>query len=795
MLKKLPVLIAVLLSQVFFLYSQDIEPRGDIRCLQYPEPFNNKDYPDTNYIDMGMCMDGDTLRLSFVLENTGDVELKLKNSFPSFYLGKLDDQPSFPDHWNDLTTDAGVQRNIPAGVKDTLNILFIPDQSVQPDKDKIVLLRIGIYPNLPDIDENNLTTEDLVSNKMYKIIFRKTNRPVDGFEDTYDFGNVYVNSEDTAWFDWRVQNSTLIQQKIFSEDSVWLSPKALSDPEIFFVDFYNSDVIYPAGVKRTIKKWRIGFHPVKPEEASLEVNLGYHPDPGNPDSVEIVKLTVTGKGVVQNIKTRADRAFNIDSIYDGRLTNGERVKVIDFGKIWLGEFKYAELPFFNAGSLPFLPKDQYILEEQSSKTDKYFEITVPLGDLDDYLIPGDTTKKSVVFKFQGDTSGVYTARYVVESDIDRYNVRGYPESVKKLTYLLKAEVIEPKLSITRDTVDFGYVVVIPDLDCPKTIVDSVIIKNTGNAILKVGSITIDQPDYHFESSPQLIDEIMPHDSKVVSLTFSTKGATDPGTFEGNLVISNTNAFPPNNSKTIKLIARGIAPQKTNVSISRELKARPGRIISVPVLIDGKNVSVSRFFNGKLAYDPSILAFNNFDAIGTASEGAEANISENSPGVLNISLNMPDRVYFHESDTLVNLFFNTYLGSRTSTELQVLNPEFGDGICNKIIESSRSNGLFKIDSVCGLEYKTGNGTGFNINGIYPNPANEKLNINIDVTENGEFNVKLLNVYGDIAKNIQKMELNKGSHNIEINCTGLTPGIYYIELKKNIFSQVKPVIIAR
>ena len=66
----------------------------------------------------------------------------------------------------------------------------------------------------------------------------------------------------------------------------------------------------------------------------------------------------------------------------------------------------------------------------------------------------------------------------------------------------------------------------------------------------------------------------------------------------------------------------------------------------------------------------------------------------------------------------------------------------------------------------------------ISGIYPNPAKEKVNANIEVTQTGTLSIIISDVFGRIIKN-QLIAVETGTNNLSLDVSDLMPGTYLIK----------------
>lgn len=154
-------------------------------------------------------------------------------------------------------------------------------------------------------------------------------------------------------------------------------------------------------------------------------------------------------------------------------------------------------------------------------------------------------------------------------------------------------------------------------------------------------------------------------------------------------------------------------------------------------------------------------------------------------------------YFKESDTLINLIFNTFIGNKISTPLSIINPIFGDGICKGILIPQTINGLFTIDSICGLTEKLINSSSlpFFIGEFQPNPSNEFTYLNYQIKSEIVIEISLFNQIGDKIKTIYSGLIQSGLYEIQINTSELSSGIYFLQFKSGFLSFRRKLIVNR
>ncbi len=83
-------------------------------------------------------------------------------------------------------------------------------------------------------------------------------------------------------------------------------------------------------------------------------------------------------------------------------------------------------------------------------------------------------------------------------------------------------------------------------------------------------------------------------------------------------------------------------------------------------------------------------------------------------------------------------------------------------------------------------------GFEAN-IFPNPADEEINLNYTLSQRSELIVGLFDVQGRHLENLYVGEDSAGTHNLRINVASLAKGMYFIRMNSEVGKLEKPLII--
>ena len=78
---------------------------------------------------------------------------------------------------------------------------------------------------------------------------------------------------------------------------------------------------------------------------------------------------------------------------------------------------------------------------------------------------------------------------------------------------------------------------------------------------------------------------------------------------------------------------------------------------------------------------------------------------------------------------------------------------------------------------------------------PNPFNDNTRINIELDEQKEIQFEIFDITGKIVKELKLGKLGIGSHQLNINSSGLKSGIYYYSIYNADFKITKKMIIQK
>jgi len=741
-----------------------------LTCSSKAELSGEIENPDViaDTLDYGVCMPGDKLESKFYLKNTGDKTLKLRKTRPSYSIERIGIPGHDYDHEefsNNLVNDSLL---ILSGDSAEITISYEPDNDFasHPYGKKIVRLLLGMY-------DSALVWTDLTSQytvyKEYVLIVRKVKYPINGFETYYNFDSVYINPVYPIEYEWKVSNASNNNLEI---DTHKTEPSSSQE-----FTFENKSLPVQMPRYSGPETWKIEYNPLDRDEDSMICSLGYKFN----DTLRFASIEIHGVGVEQDLIIIDSDAQYFDRDND----------TIDIGRVWVGHNKEIFVEFGNDGNMNFGAGKQVIYDGFEEEVPSEIFSIVDSIPMDRHFVKthGDTFK----INFNPDRRGKFEARYIIDSDIGSRSIRGVPADARKVVFFLKGEGVEPQLVPERYTVNFGTVVWHPDCQSSKTF--TLKLSNTGNAELKIFPIEDKAPFKVEYFNNKILESIKPYAEDSINIIFSPNIQED---YFSELII-HTNENPPRDTVIVYMTASRIDPDNIRMSIPRDLKSKPGNPITIPILVNSKNINKARTFKTDLTFNRTLMGYMSYSKLGTASENSDIDIREiNGEGKLSIFFETPaEQVYFLQRDTLIKLTFNTYIGDELSTSIAFIDPLLGDGVCDKVLLPLDTNGVFTIDSICGLSYKLlppGSGRFF-IGEFQPNPASDIVSINYTLKYDQLLEVRMFNHMGIQVKDITDGQQKAGLYELTFSCSEFSNGVYYLRFRAGLLSITKKLVISR
>jgi hypothetical protein len=722
----------------------------------------SKDYPKSNVVNFGPCFINDSIHSSFVLFYDGTESVYIQNGEPTLKVFYSPHDKSFLENqYRNFDPDMN-RVPLPRILNSLQTTLELPFYFFADSN--IALWPTGIYHARAMLALAKQGSNEVVIIDTFTLKAKKTDLYIDGFCDSLNFDSVYVNPVTAKEMIWLVKSTKVPKVEVIDQKIEIKSPYIEDE---FLVDNFEKRPIF--NQKYQVIPWEVSYTPRNRGADSAVVKVYYYPDKAKyPDSTRFANVKLYGIGVEQKLKIiESNFSFSGDTIDVGNINTGAITYVI--GKIE------------NQGNISISALNEVCINMDNE--DKAEVCTVSKKAITKALLVGEKTQFQI--NCEPKENGMFIERYIIKTNIEERNIYGVPSDIVNKTIYIRGIGTSPRLRLPFDTLDFGSVV-INDVHCPSKKDTVIILTNAGTSTLIIKNITV-TPDEKFLVSERSF-EIKPNESKVLAISFFADDG-EYGPFSARLDFA-TNMQVPTVSIILKV--NRIPKEKSWLSIPRNLKAKPGRLISIPIILEDKDYGKHPIRNAKnfetmISFDSTILRYDNRELIGTAAEGADVNITQLNNGTLDIKINNKSD-YFKSVDTLVKLQFKTFLGEVITSELAFSKSttKFGDGLCDDVlnINGSIENGVFSLDSVCGLQYKTKIlPRGIIIKGISPNPATEEIELEFLLKSDSHCKIEIYDSKGQFATLLAKEKFGSGLIKRSYNISHLLTGIYFIRISTN------------
>lgn len=727
-----------------------------------------------NYINLGPCFFRDSIKTDFIIKNIGADSLQVLPVAPTFIIfASPTEQTS--DQFREFTGPDNVSLPLTLNQKrKDQNIViayFGGDTLAFPTGRKEANFKLGLV---------EFNTENLISQDSFFLVVHKTPYYIWGYETEIEFDSVYIRPDFAPQKKWKVKSTHKDNISVESQELNYLSP-VTSEPEFHLSEFDSKPVFIS---KYQEIDWLIDYSPVNEGADSAVLKLNYYPDkPLFPDSVDYAWVKLKGTGVEHNIQiVNANVDFSRDTVY--------------LGDVRVNTPMLINLEIQNLGNLPFGAIQQNVVFENNSELNNNYQIIKALAD-EAHLQPD--AKKDLIIEYTPKSQGIFIDRFIAESDIINRNIIGVPASAREKIIYIKSNVIAPKLKLTGDTIDFGNVTV-RSADCPSSKDTLFTISNNGNDVLRISDIVL-LPETDFELGQRAF-EIMPMSSANLEISFRAS-SEDVKEYSAKMLIIYNNGGKIDTTEVV-LKANG-TPPVSGILEMPNIKAQPGRIIEMPIILreDENLYSPASFvnqFRTELTFDETLLRYRNRSSVNTASEGALINIISADYGRLKIEIDNGND-YLSAKDTLIKLYFDTYLGESVSTALSFIESEtfLSNDNCAKAVKiaGNINSGLFTLDSICGLEYKAvpRSSQSLYIDDIFPSPAQDQIGISLNMPFAQNVKIDLINSYGIKAAEIINQDLPSGKYVFNYNVNMFPSGAYTLRLQSGLFIEYRTLIISK
>ena len=430
---------------------------------------------------------------------------------------------------------------------------------------------------------------------------------------------------------------------------------------------------------------------------------------------------------------------------------------VDMGKVLVNTSKdKVESEFIsNIGSWKFRVDSIYFRGADAS----YFSL---VSGFPVYIVDAGL-KKTAEFSFAPKQARVYNAEIVIITQADT------------LYQKIIGEGVEPQLEVFSGILDFGEV----EIGNDTTIQDIVLLKNISNSPITITNTLKMSPDIEqfniisgggsfilaAKSERKLTLQFKPKYGGRTSgrIGFEYNGVGSPavaqlfGTGVGGVISIPSDSGYAGDEKNIQLILEKIKPEGIQALASR--------------------------FSAKMKFQGTIFCPKDITKISSFS---------NDSIIVKLEGEIPN------SNILINLPVTVGLGSVQETDIELYDFIFLDKFGKNIeYEVDYRFGTFKLLGICqegGTRLLNPNGK-IQINAIKPNPADEQIEIELNLLEKTGYKLILINSLGQTVREINRVESSKGTANENIQLAELSAGIYNLILQTESETLNEKLIILR
>lgn len=766
--KRIVIIFCIAFALLFYCtHSTKAEENIDIYSLEYP---------NSSIINMGPCYLGDSLHTLIAFKYYGDSLVFIQNGEPTVIVSKSEfDDSDAQNEFNYFNPDLNRGRyTYNFNGSDSVDAPFYyyadPTDGLNPEG--------WFYANL-ETSIAYQATQTAIEPYHFILKAKKTAKYLECYEELINFDSVYINPTLAKSMDLRIK-STFKDNIVTGKSSIHrLSPYA---DEVEFIE--KDYTIAPTLPKKyQVFNWELQYQPINSGLDSVLYYLHFYPDKtAEPNTTDSISVKLVGIGVEQSLQIiQSNMDFSGDTIDLGYIPTGYKATIT-------GRLK-------NNGNMPFIALSEKTEQFFSEDASELLKIQTK-GFGEDALAPEETTDFSL--EFQVDELGIFFEKYVIESNILERNIFGVPASaVKKIIYV-RGVGAAPQLRLSVDVLDYGNVVINEAL-CPSQSDSTILISNIGSKELIVNNISI-EPNIKFKVSDHSFVIPAGRDTALTVSFIASDGQY--GEVEAKLKFE-TNDLA--NRGELILKANGIPRKPYWLNMPTDKKIFPGKIVEIPIIIEDKDLEThpitrAKNFTTRISFDSTVLNYINRNIIGTASEASSVIIQNINAGTIELTINnVVD--YFPAIDTLINLQFRAFLGNEPTSTIafQIGHTKFGDGLCGDVIDITDyiSNGLVSIDSLCGVQYKAHlrNGSALKINSLSPNPANQKLEVNITTKIEDNIYIEIYDIEGNKLQSQKMPNSNIGDHTCSLDVSNYSSNNYYLIVRCGPFRKVQLFNIIR
>lgn len=722
-------------------------------------------------MDFGVTLEGAPVTITFTVVNNDNVDVGILNTFgttaPYYQIINTSAVPPESPRKEEFEAADPLPYVIAPGERQSFGVTFraLPNSPNFPvDVVTEALLELRVIKMIDSLGPSR--------NERFLLRALKTRNILASTTPWIRFDSVYVNPTPlTPELPYRVDNVTN-QRVPVDRQLLEIQTSVTGQPEIE-VDTFPSAEFGPRGSLT----WTSKYRPHDRGRDSALYHVVYRPN-RNAELQDTITASISGFGVEQ-------RYIAINASGDRQAVE-LRGDTIDFGGVDADGTGgvVALILFRNDGNV-----NVHVNAETESGTPRAIDAyKVERSLMSNGAFCATNDFDTLVVRFDPTDGGLHEMQYDIVTDLKQRNIRGVPDGAQTTTLYFRGFAQRPQLQVSPPTIDFGQVVLLSS--CASASERQIVIRNAGNVTLRVDSIVVQPSGTPITVIPSNFTVALAG-QQIVTLRY------EPQVIEtlNASVVLHTNAFGV--PYAMQASGSSIDPDTISATIPRNMRVRPGTILSVPVLVDANRVTLAETSSMVISFDPSLMRYRGSRTGGTASEGATILRQDESPrGVLTVALDANGA--FLERDTMIVLLFDTYLGDRPVTEiaLSTTTTTFGNAGCASVLDVTVNNGSYQIDSICGLSYKTAAVQGFIVSAaVFPNPTSESCELTLATGEAQDITYTFIDELGRPLTTSVSLAIPAGITLVPVDVPMVRSGTYFIDISTPYQRVVVPLQVTR
>lgn len=650
--------------------------------------------------------------------------------------------------------------------------IFSNEETVKPGTTltfKVVYRAGGVFP-VDSLAEIRLVLRalDVASGSQVKsqtFILRglKTNRALGSLQRRIRFDSVYVNPTPVPSTRYTVQ-SLLPRRLQIRSQRLRLRTSSLGLSEVL-VDTMAAVEF----AERGRVEWPVRYLPQDMGADTAEFIVSYV----NSDLVADTTLTtmISGIGIRQSLELGQVR------VTDGA---GEVSVVADTVSVSnvlaAAETSTITVPLINTGNIDVYVDSVRIITESGTVA---FILREPITTV------GVGRTETLQIEFAPDRKAYFQARIEVFTDLARRAVRGVPPSAAKHVFPIRGSS-RSNLEVQPEIVDYGVVLIASGCDVVEA--EEFAITNRGPVDVRIDSIRFNQPDVGLTFTPSTF--LLPVGStRTVQSVFTPKAR---GRIAGDIVLYTSGR------ERVRPVALTTDVQNAGsvfLTLTESVSGRPGSIVEMPVRVGSGSAVGAQRGSLLLEYDPSVVELVGIRRELTACQNAAVTDVPSNSG-RRIVLQDPQGLL--DRDTLLILQLRLFLGDSVASAITFNqdSSRLGTNACNDLLPMSFRPGSVRIDSVCGLSYKTAVGGLKTFRaGILPNPAGDAATVAVMASPGSSVTIDILDALGRPCVEARQVVCSEPLSTIPIDVSALPPAAYAVVVRMADAFQTIPLVVRR